>query len=309
IASGMIRKGARVGGTSRYSFLAGGLVTYGSLVASSYLLRVRRSPWPVALLPAFAATAVMSMFGGRVNALAPLAYAAFTLWYRADRRHLRTSRLLLTALACSVGFGLYSIFIAYYRSGLGLKAAGVVLSVKGIGTYLSKTLWYEAGILHPYTVATAFPPGVLEGQSLPLTLGFVGSVLGIDGVRPGEFMVEAILGRTRLRAWGWHSGIIIDLYMNYGLFATVLGGILFGMLLRTVYSGFRHSSGPVSTCFYVMLLWHFIWMYYEHTAAAMNVVFINFPFVILILAAAPLLPARMRAGVGRRLGGVGPAPA
>jgi hypothetical protein len=65
----------------------------------------------------------------------------------------------------------------------------------------------------------------------------------------------------------------------------------------------------VATCFYAMLLWHFIWMYYEHTAAAMNVVFINFPYVIAILASATLLPARVRGPAGHALPRAGPAPA
>ncbi|MFL5538542.1 MAG: hypothetical protein ACJ8J0_06090 [Longimicrobiaceae bacterium] len=293
ISNGMIRRGARVGGTSRYSFIASGLITFGSLAACSWLLLVRRTGWALALLPAVAATLVMSIFGGRVVALTPLAYACFALWYRSDRRHIRAGRVLLVALLGGVAFALYSIFIAFYRTGVGLKAAGMVMSTAGIDRYLAGPLWYEAGMLHPYTVAISFPPGVLHGASLPLTLGLGATLLKLDGVRPGQFMVEAILGRTQLRTWGWHSGLVIDAYMNYGLFAAILGGVLFGLLLRTVYSGFRARPGPVSTCFYVMLLWHFIWMYYEHTAATMNILIINFPFTVTILAAATLLPARM----------------
>lgn len=302
ITTGMIRRGgSRVEGTSRYSFLATSLTTYGSVAAVSYLLLVRRARWWVGMLPALAATLVMSIFGGRVLALTPTVYAGLLLWYRGDRSRIGFGRVALAGVLAVVGAAAYSMFIAYYRAGLGLRAAERVLSMDGITFYASKVLWYEGGILHPYAVATAFPPGVLEGQSTPLTLGFVGTLAGIEGIRPGQWMVEALVGRTQDRVWGWHSGLVIDLYMNYGLLAVVLGGILFGLLLRTVYAGFRaHRANAVVACFYVMLLWHFFWVYYEHTAAAMNPVFIHLPFTVLALAGAQLLPAGAGLGLFRR---------
>jgi hypothetical protein len=296
IATGAIRKSGRQreGGTSRYSFFAVALITYGSLAASTYLLVLRRSSWRLGMLPALAGTVVMSIFGGRVLALTPTAYALLVFWYRSDRRHIGTARVALVGVLGTLFFGFYSIFIAYYRVGFGFKAAGKVLSIDGLARYLSHTLWYEAGMLHPYAVATVFPPGVLKGASLPATLGFAGTLAGINGVRPGAFMVESFFGNNPLHNWGWHTGLVIDTYMNYGLAAVVVVGIAFGMVLRTVHAGFRFAPrDPVVIALYVMLVWHFFWMFYEHTAATLNILTISFPFLLLVVVTARLLPARV----------------
>jgi len=292
LGSGTIRKGERVAGTSRYAFLAVSLLIYGTLLTSAWLLLVRRVRWLPGLLPALAVTAVISSFGGRVLAIAPLAFAGILLWYRADRSRLGYARVLVAVVGVVSVFALYSVFLTLYRNGLGLAAAKVAVSSEGLSRYRQATLWYEGGALHNYALAAHFPPGVLHGGSVPLVVGLVGTVAGLTGVRPGRFLVVSFIGDLPGRKWEFHSGVVVDLYLNFGLVAVVAGGVLFGLLLRTCYRGMRaYRHSPVVMAFYTVLLWRLFWMFYEHTIAALDIVFVVFPLMMAMLFAARLIPA------------------
>lgn len=295
LESGVIRRSQRVAGTSHYAMLGALMLTYGSLLSSAYLLLVRRARWLPALLPVLGVMVVLSGFGGRVQAITPLAFACICLWYRADRSRLGYGRVLAALLAVVALFAAYSVFLSFYRTGLGIEAARYAFTSAGLSRYRSATLWYEAGALHNYALAAHFAPGVLHGGSVPLVTGLWGTIFGLDGVRPGRFLVTATIGAIGKRAWEFHSGVIVDLYLNFGVTAVVVGCVLFGMLLHTCYRGmlaYRHS--PVVLAFYSVLLWRLFWMFYEHTIGALDIVLVIFPVMMLMLLAGRVLPARLR---------------
>ncbi len=262
VADGRMRNQSLiVQGTSRYNFLGYWLVFAGTLAVSAHLLLVRHARWWVGLMPSFLVAILLTPFGGRVGAMAPLACALIVLWYRRPRK-VAPGRGLLVFGSLMVVSLLYSAFVVFYR-GHGIEEGWGSMTWAGLHEYAEQSVWWEMGILHPYAYATVFGEGVLEGGTLPAVGGFVlEAILGEEGVRPGLFIVQQVLSPSA--RWEIHTGLIVDLYLNYNLAATIVGCVLFGMVLRAAYealSAHRRAPGPV--LLYTIVLWFSLWIFYE----------------------------------------------
>ena len=288
---------SRVAGTSRYNFIATGLLTYGSVMMCSYLLLVRRKSWMIGLLPAFAATAVLSANGGRVGALAPTVYGLILLWYRVPIRRIRLVKAISIAVLGTAVLVAYVTFLTAYRKGGGIAAGSGALSVNGLLQYIRFSVWYEIGAIYPYALATYFEPGIMHGAIAPLMGGFVSAILGFEGTRTGVFLINSFIDYSG-RPWGIHTGLPVDLFVNFGIPIMVVGAALFGIVLHLLYSAMRAratSAGVVAL--YVVGLWHLIWVYYEHIISALDIFVLVVPFLWLLWIVSRLTP---RAAKNRR---------
>jgi hypothetical protein len=300
VTSGIIRcQTCRIDATSRYSFLGEGFLVYGSAALSIYLLLRVGVRARIGLLPVLLATLIMTIFGQRVGALSPLAFGLLAVWYRRFPRRIKISRALLAGTALLLLATIYASFVLVYRGQSGLTGALDSLSVNSVLEYLRFSVWSELGFLHPFAVAEAFGPGVLHGQTFPALGGFVtGAFLGIESIRPGVFVV-AKLTESPVE-WGIHTGLIVDLFMNVGLIAVLIGCAMFGMILRYFYEGFRaNRDAPLVVFIYSIVLWRMIWIFYEWIGEIFSL-FISVTFVAALMVGTKLLPSG-REGSERRL--------
>ena len=297
VAEGSIRKNpSYVSGTSRYSFLAYWLLNSGAAILSCYLISVRNKPWWIGLAPGFVVLLVLSPFGQRVGAMTALIYGLLLLWYRGNVAAVRLYKVGLVLLIVLPLLMIYIGFILYYR-GAGIASGLELFSTNGLRDYIEYTVWVELGTLHPFVMATVFPPGVLHGQTYPLIGLYVSDLFGIDGVRPGAFMVEQLISPAG--GWGYHTGLVIDVYMNTGLLASVVAGIVFGAVLRLIYVAFmaqRRSAGA-ALC-YVVFSWNLFWIFYESIINIFPLATTCF-FLVMILFISRVLP-RSQPGVAPR---------
>lgn len=295
VSSGIIRSAeGRAADTSRYRVLGADALVAGTSVLTAYLLIKKRARARFGLLPVAGASAVLTAFGGRVVALTPLAFGLIALWYRRRRSRMSLPHAFLAVgmVACFVM--LYAPFVWAYRFGGGLTGGVDALSASSLADYVSFSIWYEAGALHPFALASFFGPGVLEGQTFAGLGGFVTEVwLGLDAVRPGAWMVQELTRSPE--PWAIHSGLIVDLYMNVNVAAVLIGAFLFGVALRYVYSGFAaHRREPIVVLVYAIVTWWSFWIFYESIT-----VFFPLLLTLLVLAvlfvASRLLPTRRAA--------------
>ncbi|MBC8076120.1 MAG: hypothetical protein H7Y32_08615 [Chloroflexales bacterium] len=262
IANGAIRQNPdHVAGTSRYTFLATNLLVTGAAALACYLARRAGARWWAILSPGLFVLLALSPFGQRVGAATALIYGLLICWYSSAFTQVKLRRVL-SAIAVVAPLGLlYAGFMQIYR-GAGITSGLAFFSAAGIRDYLEQTIWVEIGTLHPFVMATFFAPGVLHNQTYPELLGYLGPFFGVRGVRPGAFMVEQLIDPNG--SWGFHTGLVIDVYMNNGLGACLLIALLFGALWRLMYEGFRaHAHSPGVLLVYTALTWNFFWLFYE----------------------------------------------
>lgn len=316
--SGSARSGAAPG-TSRFTFVAIALLTTSSVVIALHLARRRTSsPWAV-YLPALLATALLTILGGRITALTPLFLAVVGVRYiRQDRtpatpRPSGASRRAKVAVA-SVALGIvllgYVAFVPQYRGGEGASALGKTFDVETLSSYGQNTIWIELGQLYPYALAPRVGGGAMHGSTYPEVLGLAGSLAGIHGERPGIVLAQLSGRSSAADQWGFQTGLPIDIFLNSGLTIALLGGILFGAVLRAEYVGFRRA-GPNfgSTFIHCLALSTMIWVYFESLIVLTSQFLVSIPILVLIFLGIRLLP---EASGGRwvvgasRASGVGP---
>jgi multisubunit Na+/H+ antiporter MnhG subunit len=293
LTSGVIRdRFSRVAGTSRYNFLGMGLLTYGSLILTAYFAVTRRKHWAIALSPALMAMLLLTPFGGRMVAVGPLVCAGIVLWYREERRQVVFRRAAVVFGGAMLTLVAFSSFVLSYRKGGGLGAASDALSTVGLKLYVDYAIWYEAGALLPYAVASYMPEGVLKGATVPTFGGIVGFLLGLSGTRPGAYMVERYVPPGG-GGWGFHSGLPVDFYVNFGLAATVLASLCFGILFRCAYSSLEaqpQSAGVIA--WHALLMWQLIWVYYEYVSILPDIFFIGGTFLCAVFVLSRVIPAQ-----------------
>lgn len=279
----------RAAGTSRYNFLATWMLYTGSVVLSAYLLGVKRTKWWIGLIPAIGVLVVLTPFGGRVVAFTPLVYALIMLWYRSETLKVHAFRDTLVIIATVIFLVTYAAFVLAFRGGGGLEAGLQAISLNGIKDYMTFSVWSEIGTLHPFAFAAYFGPDVLDGGTYPLMGGFVTSILfGQPGISPGMFMVQQLIYSGS--EWGYHTGLIIDLFMNTGFVAAMVGCFAFGGVLRIVYESFRRSQRtPILLAGYALFSWQALWFFYESISVVFTLA-ISFVFLIALLFLAEILP-------------------
>ena len=289
VTSGVVRSAdLRVEGTSRYNLLGSQALIYGSTLLTAYLLIARRKRLWIGLAPTIGAALLMTTFGGRVVAATPLVYGLIVAWYRKARSRLIQPSALLKIGVVALVTGYYTAFVVGYRGG-GIEAGVDAVRAENLWEYLQFSAWYEFGFLHPSAIAVFLGPGSLDGGTYAGLGGFVTEVfLGMDVTRSGTYMVDSLTGYPN--TWGIHSGLTVDLFLNTGLLAVVVGCLLFGRFLRAVYETLRTGrESPAVVAVYAIVLWNAIWIFYESMIAVFPLMLGLTTFWLLILAS-KLLP-------------------
>jgi hypothetical protein len=300
-----VARGSSVPGASRYGFAAVGLLITSALVLTLHLATRPTVPRVLIFAPALVAGSILTIFGGRIGALTPLGLSGIGIFYlrrarlaETPQRGTRLTRILaIVVLVGGLVFAYFS-FVAAYRGGSGAGAVRTALSGEALRDYAKSSMWTEIGTLHSYALAERLGGGTMAGSTYPEVLGFVGQALGLHGERPGQVIVKDF-GPPFDSSWGFHTGLVVDVYVNSGLVWCLLAGILFGALLRAEYVGFRRASaGFGSTFLHCLCLWTLIWVYFESVIVLPTQFQLALPTVALIILGAHVLPSG-RASVRR----------
>jgi hypothetical protein len=210
---------------------------------------------------------------------------------KARRRGARLTRLLAIAVLVGGLVFAYFSFVAAYRGGSGAGAVRTALSGGGLRDYANSSMWTEIGTLHSYALAERLGAGEMHGSTYPEALGFVGQVLGLHGDRPGQVIVKDF-GPPFNSAWGFHTGLIVDVYTNSGLIWCLISGILFGAVLRAEYVGFRRANAGFGSIFlHCLCIWTLVWVYFESLIVLPTQFQLALPTVALIILGARALPS------------------
>jgi len=228
ILSGVFRTLIIVEGTGVYFWLS--LLAIPSSVLISIIMYRRRKWMFMAMLPTVLVSLMLLILGGRARALSATLAGFISLWLIGARfkgRHFKVFAAI--CLACFV------LIIAAtglsYRSGYGMSALSL-LSFKSIYSYITLSTWSESAILYSLAAATKVGPGILHGQSFIGIMGPIAEWFGLSReTGAGIFVAETLMGPLP-RRWGFHTSLIGDSYLNFGLFAVPLICALFGMWLR-----------------------------------------------------------------------------
>jgi oligosaccharide repeat unit polymerase len=216
-----------------------------SVVLAAYLMATDRAWW-VSLLPVCFATVLFWALGGRVRAITPFATGLLLLWYRKGRPGLsaKSGALLVIAL-------LPVVLLAgqLYRGGLGVEGIGQAFSIEGVSGYIQSAVWVDWGQLYALAGATAIGPAVLDGGTFLKTFLWPLSeyVFSISGRSAGVFLAEHFVGFGSGKPWAFHSSLIGDAYLNFGLAGVLIATVIFGILLKRLYIGWKEGwiQGPV----------------------------------------------------------------
>jgi hypothetical protein len=297
-----VARGDAAPGTSRYGFIAVGLLVTSSVVLALTIASRPRASWVSILLPSLLAVAVLTVFGGRVVALTPVALAVIGGRYL-RRSHTtgasgkpRMSRRVRTIGAVTllglVLFG-YAAFVPQYRGGAGISALPAVLTESGLQDYAEFTLQDELGALHSYALAHRLGAGTMEGRTYPGVLGAVGELAGVEGERPGTAIAQRFGPGAYRSEWGFQTGLVIDFYVNSGLFLAVVAAVIFGAVLRAEYEGFRRAGPSLGSVFlHCFAIWTMIWVYFESIVVLPSQFQISLPVLLLIIVVSRVLPSR-----------------
>jgi hypothetical protein len=274
-----------------------------ALVLTLHLAARPNYPRVLTLLPALVAGSILTVFGGRIGALTPLGLAGLGLYYlkrariaHAPRRGARVTRVLaMTVILGGLVFAYFS-FVAAYRGGTGAGAVRTAFNGAALRDYAKSSMWTEVGTLHSYALAERLGGGAMAGSTYPEALGFVGQALDLHGERPGQVIVKEF-GPPFDSAWGFHTGLIVDVFANSGLVWCLVAGILFGAVLRAEYVGFRRADGGFgSTFLHCLSLWTLVWVYFESLIVLPTQFQLALPIVALIIFGARVLPTARSSG-------------
>lgn len=257
IRTGEFRRTEIQEGTGPYFWLS--LMLIASSVAFSAYLMTRGGAWWIILSPVAIATALFWILGGRVRALTPFAASLLLLWYRKDRRGFPIKGLTVLAIGL-----LPAMLLAgqMYRGGLGVEGITRAFSIEALSGYIKGAIWLDWGQLYVLAGATIIGPGVLGGQSFVSLLWPLSAyVFNVGGRSAGVFIPETLIGFGGGKKWGWHSGLVGDAYLNFGLPGVLVATVIFGILIRRFYMGWR--EGWVDGPFYVLALLYSARMFFE----------------------------------------------
>lgn len=270
IQYGLIRDSSlQQAGTARFGWSAMALISYASILASSELGCNRRIRWWLALSPSIGALVVLSAFGGRVNAMMPLVLAGYVIWRASSR--VRISKVVWLAVILVALGTLYASAVRNFRSGGGVQGIQSLISVSALASDLNASVWQEVSMLQIYGWATHLSERFSPDSVIQLTAGIPGQILlGYAAVRPGARIVQHLFPSAQ-HPWAYHTGLVVDIYLTNGLLASMLGAVLLGIVLGSIYrqsSHFRHSVGALIVS--ASLTWSAIWIYFESVDGLLN---------------------------------------
>jgi hypothetical protein len=298
-----VARGDAAPGTSRYGFVAVGLLITSSVVLALIVATRPRSSWVSILLPPLLAVAVLTVFGGRVIALTPVALAVVggrylrpvdTRGRLVTRRASHRLRTVGVAAVLALFVLSYVAFVPQYRGGAGISALPATLTGSGLEDYVEFALHAELGALHSYALADRLGPGTMEGSTYPGMLGIAGELAGVEWERSGTALAQRFGPGSYRAEWGFQTGLVPDVYLNSGLLFAVVAAVIFGALLRAEYDGFRRSGAALGSVFlHCFAVWTMIWVYFESIAVLPSQFQIGLPVLLLIMVISRLLPSRL----------------
>jgi len=231
-----------------------------SVVFSAYLVATYCAWW-IALLPVSLATLLFWTLGGRVRALTPIAAGLFFLWHWRGRPGSSIKTGMILAIALLPAFLLAG---QLYRGGQGLEGITNALSIDAVSDYVKGAIWVDWGQLHALAGAAAIDrPGVLGGGTFWRTLLWPLSerIIPISGRSAGVFITDTLVGFGGGRKWGFHSTLIGDAYLNFGLGGLFVVTALFGVLTKRLYLGWK--QGSIDSVFYTIALLYSARIFFE----------------------------------------------
>jgi oligosaccharide repeat unit polymerase len=232
-------------GTGKYFFLAYMMIAGSVLISCDFLAHGRK--W-LSLLPISVATMLYWILGGRARAMFSLAVGLLMLWYfTVEKRSWRKLSVKPVVVLIVPVIAIIGVWLSYvgslYRGGFGSRAFIEALSISGLWKYLQRGIFTDLGQLHSLAGAIAIGPGVLNGHTFYGSLTWpLNQFLPIPGKSAGVFIVQTLAGFGEGEKWGVNPSLIGDAYLNFGLTAVVLVMLLFGALLKILYSTFRNGS-------------------------------------------------------------------
>lgn len=231
-----------------------------SVVFSAYLVATYCAWW-IALMPVAVAAAMFWTLGGRVRALTPIAAGLFFLWHWRGRSRSLVRTGMIAAIALLPAFLLAG---QLYRGGQGLGGIANALSIDAVASYVKGAIWVDWGQLHSLAGAAAIDrPGVLGGGTFWRTLLWPLSerLIPISGRSAGVFITDTLVGFGGGRKWGFHSTLIGDAYLNFGLGGLFVVTVLFGVLSKRLYLGWK--QGAVDSVFYTLAVLYSARIFFE----------------------------------------------
>lgn len=238
IVDGAMRSTEVIGGTGYLRYLSLALIPGALLFSYCHYQRWRRFSI-VAWVPAIVAFFALSLLGGRVRALIPLAAVAF-LFMRAknlDRPSMRSAAILFS--------GVVTVLI-YMAIGMTYRAGGIEtvlqLGVEEIVDYVTWTIPGEIGQLHGPYLAIAYGEGRLGGETYRVLLWPLSEIFGWESRHSGVFVRDLGIGEGAYeKNWGFHPSLIGDAIINYGRWFVPFKFAIFGALIGWLQSSKRQG--------------------------------------------------------------------
>jgi oligosaccharide repeat unit polymerase len=243
-------------GTGPYFRLSFILIS-STVILSSYLNK--SFVWWISLMPSLFAMTAYGILGGRIRALTPIAASLLVLW---EGKH-QAKHCFIKFLSFTFIIIITIIFLCFgqlYRGGYGIEALGA-FSIQTLVDYIRYSIWVDLGQLHSLAGAVAIGPGLLEGKTfISCILWPLSAIFHLGGRSPGIFIAETLYG-VGAKKWGFHSTMIGDAYLNFGLIGVVFISIIFGIFIKIFYEEMRKRS--LNIAFYSLAMIYSIRIFFE----------------------------------------------
>ena len=206
---------------------------------------------PSMLIPVVIAFFVLSLLGGRVRALIPVAAIGF-LFMRVtglDKPSLKSFFMMASGL---FGVLIYMAIAMTYRAG-GINTV-IELGVDEVITYAAWTIPGEIGQLHGPYLAIAYGEGNLIGQTYQALLWPLSEILNLGPRNTGVIVRDLGIGEDVYeRNWGFHPSLIGDALLNFGRWFIPVKFIILGCVMGWFQSKKRLSAIAIPTSILVTL--------------------------------------------------------
>ena len=257
VDSGAFRATQVQQGTGKYFYLSFMLIS-SSVILTDYFFS-RKHAWWLSLAPVTVAMVAFFVLGGRMRSLTSMTAGLLVL--RAWRSNAKLSPAAILGLVSIIVLLSMFFFVGgVYRGGAGLAGVSQILSLAAILEYSQQAVLIEYGQLQALAGAAAMDPGVLRGSTFLELLWPLTKLFDFGGKSAGVFIVQELVGLGD-RKWGFHATLIGDAYLNFGLIGVIVVTIIFAMILKIIYMGFRERA--IGNALYALALVYSLRMFFE----------------------------------------------
>lgn len=191
-------------------------------------------------VPAIIAFLALSLLGGRVRALIPLAAVSF-LFMRLkllDRPSLKGAMVIVAGVL---------VLVFYLPIGMAYRSGGIdVVLQLGFDKFIEYMLWTipgEMGQLHGPYLAIAYGEGFLNGQTYRTLLWPLSDFFSWGSKNTGVLIRDLAVGEgTYQQSWGFHASLIGDAILNYGRWFIPIKFAIFGFVIGWIQSSRRRGA-------------------------------------------------------------------